>query len=101
MQYIINTKGILLTILVTIITIPTAIAIIQQYFHYQTAQAYPCVGEGTKEYCNGYHDGAVQADRDYKAGHDLDVSQHPCIGNNTKYCSGYNRGYSDEADFLG
>jgi hypothetical protein len=43
---------------------------------------------------------AVQARRNYKAGHDLDVSQHPCRGNNTQYCVGYNRGYSDEADFL-
>ena len=87
--------------LVTIIMISTAIAIIQQYLHYQTAQAYPCVGDGTKEYCTAYHDGAVQAYRDYKIGHDLDIGQHSCTGNSTQYCNGYNRGYSDEADFLG
>jgi hypothetical protein len=95
-------KGILLTMLVTIIMISTAIAIIQQYPpHYQTARAYPCIGDGTKEYCTGYHDGAVQAYRDYKIGHDLVLHPHPCKGNSTQYCNGYNRGYSDEADFLG
>lgn len=26
----------------------------------QTAQAFPCVGGSVKEYCTGYHDGAVQ-----------------------------------------
>jgi hypothetical protein len=87
--------------LVTIIMISTAIAIIQQYLHYQTAQAYPWVGYGTKECCTGCHDGAVQAYRNYKIGHDLDVGQHPCTGNSTQYCNGYNRVYSGEADFLG
>jgi hypothetical protein len=74
--------------------------IVLQQCH-QTAHAYPCVGGSVKEYCTGYHDGAVQAYGDYKIGHDLDVDQHPCKGNSTQYCNGYNRGYSDEADFLG
>jgi hypothetical protein len=33
---------------------------------YQTAHAVPCLGHSGNEYCTGYHDGAVQANRDYK-----------------------------------
>jgi hypothetical protein len=75
-----------------------AVTVLQQY--YLTAHAFPCVGHSRKEYCTGYHDGAIQARRDYKTGHDLDVDQHRCMGN-LEYCNGYNRGYSDQADFLG
>jgi hypothetical protein len=50
---------------------------------------------------NAYHDGANQAYRDYKTGHDLDIDQHRCTSNSNDYCNGYARGYSDEADFLG
>ena len=82
-----------------IIISATSITLLQQY--YQTAQAFPCVGHSTKEYCTGYHDGAVQANRDFKTGQDLDEDQHRCIHNSTLYCNGYNRGYADEADFLG
>jgi hypothetical protein len=77
----------------------TSITLLLQY--YQRAQAYPCVGGSAKEYCTGYHDGAVHAYTDYNTGHGLDLDQHRCTGNSTDYCNGYNRGYSDEADFLG
>jgi hypothetical protein len=82
----------------TIIMIYAAITALQQ--HNQTAQAFPCIGGSVKEYCTGYHDGAIQAYRDFNTGHDLDVDLHPCTGS-VDYCNGYNRGYGDEADFLG
>ena len=86
----------LLLLVTTIIIISaTSITLLQQ--HYQTAQAFPCVGHSAKEYCTGYRDGAVQAKRDFKTGQDLDIDQHPCTLNSTLYCNGY----SDEADFLG
>ncbi|MFL6376842.1 MAG: hypothetical protein ACJ72R_05205 [Nitrososphaeraceae archaeon] len=88
-------------LLVTIIMIPATISILQQQPYYQTAKAYPCVGGSAKEYCTGYHDGAIIAYRDFNTEHDLDTSQHPCTGNSTDYCNGYIRGYNDEADFLG
>ena len=67
----------------------------------QTAHAFPCVGGQVRKYCTGYHDGAIQAHRDFNTGQDLDIDQHPCVHNITEYCHGYNRGYNDEADFLG
>jgi hypothetical protein len=67
---------------------------------YQTAQAFPCVGHSAKEYCTGYHDGAVQANRDYKTGKDLELDQHGCTADDL-YCDGYSKGYNDQADFLG
>ena len=69
--------------------------------YHQTAHAFPCVGGQVREYCTGYHDGAIQAHRDFNTGQDLDIDQHPCVHNITEYCHGYNRGYNDEADFLG
>jgi hypothetical protein len=66
----------------------------------ETAQAFPCIGNNGKEYCTGYHDGAVQATRDYKIANDLDVDQHECTSGDL-YCDGYRRGYNDQADFLG
>ncbi|HJT47705.1 MAG TPA: hypothetical protein VJ729_05945 [Nitrososphaeraceae archaeon] len=66
----------------------------------ELAHAFPCIGDDAKEYCTGYRAGAIQAKADYKTGHDLDIDQRTC-SNNTKYCSGYTRGYNDEADFLG
>jgi hypothetical protein len=78
-------------------TIFAAITVLQQY--YQTAQAFPCVGHSAKEYCRGYHDGAVQANRDYKTGNDLDLDQRSCTAA-ALYCDGYSRGYHDQADFL-
>ena len=89
-----------LLLVTTVITISaTSITLLLQYN--QTAQAFPCVGDHVKEYCTGYHDGAIQAKRDFNAGLELDIDQHQCVHNNTMYCNGYNRGYSDEADFLG
>ena len=92
-------KQMLLTMLLAMaIIIFAAIPLLQKY--YKTAQAFPCVGQSTKEYCTGYHDGAVQANRDYKTGNDLDSDRHKCTDDNV-YCDGYSRGYNDQADFLG
>jgi hypothetical protein len=91
-------KKSLLVMLAMATMIFAAITVLQQY--YQTAQAYPCVGHSAKEYCTGYHDGAVQANRDYKTGNDLDLDQHRCTAA-ALYCHGYSRGYNDQADFLG
>ena len=68
--------------------------------HPKTAQAFPCIGDSGNEFCTGYHDGAIQAHRDFKSGNDMDVDQHPCTASKD-YCNGYDRGYSDEEDFLG
>jgi hypothetical protein len=91
-------KNSLSIILAAAIIIFVSITILQQY--YQTAQAFPCIGHNAKEYCTGYHDGAVQATRDYKIANDLHVDQHECTGSDL-YCDGYSRGYNDQADFLG
>jgi hypothetical protein len=85
----------------TSIVIISAIIIMLPLQYYQMAQAFPCVGHSEKEYCTGYRDGAIQAKRDFQASQDLDIDQHSCIRNITLYCNGYNRGYNDEADFLG
>ena len=90
-----------MTIILIMISAITAITIVLQQQYHQTAQAYPCVGGSAKEYCTGYRDGAVEAKRDYKTGHDWAIDQHPCTHNITDYCNGYIRGYRDEADFLG
>ena len=90
----------MILIMTVIMISATGIALLAIQYH-QTAQAYPCVGGSVKEYCTGYHDGAVLAYRDFNTGNDLAVDQHPCRGNSTDYCNGYIRGYSDEADFLG
>ncbi|HJT47063.1 MAG TPA: hypothetical protein VJ729_02685 [Nitrososphaeraceae archaeon] len=85
----------------TTIVIISAISIMLSLKYYQTAQAFPCVGHPQKEYCEGYRDGAIQAKKDFENSQDLDIDQHSCIRNITLYCNGYNRGYNDEADFLG
>ncbi len=90
----------MILIMTVIMISATGIALLAIQYH-QTAQAYPCVVGSVKEYCTGYHDGAILAYRDFNTGHDLDTSQHPCTGNSTDYCNGYIRGYNDEADFLG
>ena len=49
----------------------------------------------------GYHDGAIQAHRDYNSGDEnISLNQHKCTIN-PAYCKGYDRGYNDEMDFLG
>jgi hypothetical protein len=58
------------------------------------ARAFPCNGNNgnnRKEYCAGYHDGAVQAHRDFKTADDMDVDQHQCKGS-TEYCNEYDKG---------
>jgi hypothetical protein len=94
-------KWMLLLLVTTIIIISATTSITPLQHYYQTAQAFPCVGHSAKEYCIGYRDGAVQAKGDFKTGHDLDIDQHSCTHNSALYCNGYNRGYNDEADFLG
>ena len=89
----------LLHLVTTIIIISSTSITLQQ--RSQTAYAFPCIGDNVKEYCLGYHDGAIQAHNDFTTGRDLDIDQHNCIHNTTMYCHGYNRGYNDEADFLG
>jgi hypothetical protein len=81
--------------------VPSAMLLLLQQYP-QTAQAFPCIGNSGKEYCTGYHDGAIQAHRDFKTGDDMDVDvdEHRCTGIK-EYCNGYDRGYSDEEDFLG
>jgi hypothetical protein len=64
----------------------------------KSAYAFPCKGGTGEEYCSGYHAGAVQAYKDDKAGHVVNL--YPCIQSD-EYCSGYQNGYTDEAGFLG
>ncbi len=56
---------VVILIMAVIMVFATSIALLATLYH-QTAQAYPCVGGNVKEYCTGYHDGAVQAKRDLK-----------------------------------
>jgi len=71
------------------------------YLSHHKAQAFPCIGDTLKEYCMGYHDGAIRAHRDYNSGDDnISLNQHRCTIT-PEYCKGYDRGYNDEADFLG
>jgi hypothetical protein len=97
-----NAMLLLITITIIVIIISaTAITMLLLQYN-QTAQAFPCVaGHGGIDYCTGYHDGAIQARRDFNAGDDLDIDQHRCTHNSTDYCNGYDKGYDDEADFLG
>jgi hypothetical protein len=60
---------------------------------------FPCVGGSGKNYCTGYHAGAVAADNDDSAGRG--VGFHGCpAGHIAQYCQGYERGYNDEAGDL-
>lgn len=95
---IINYKCTFLSLVTTSVIFANSIMLLLEYP--QTAHAFPCVGDHVKEYCTGYHDGAVQATRDYKIANDLDVDQHECTASDL-YCNGYSRGYNDQADFLG
>jgi hypothetical protein len=62
---------------------------------------FPCVGGSGKNYCVGYHDGAVQADNDdNNTSRNLDVSLHPCIGHTPQYCQGFVKAYNDEVEDL-
>ena len=79
----------LVTTIIIIISTTTVTILLQQY--HQIAQAYPCVGGSAKQYCTAYHDGAVQAKRDFKTGKDLDIDQHSCTASDL-YCNGYSRG---------
>jgi hypothetical protein len=91
--------GIIIIMSITIITIMLNVPQQQQYGQ-AAAHAFPCVGDTTREYCRGYHDGAIQAHRDYNSGDDISLDQHRCTIN-PEYCKGYDRGYNDETDFLG
>jgi hypothetical protein len=82
------TTTVVVVIIISAIT-TIALSLLQQYA--QTAQAFPCNGNNGKEYCAGYHDGAVQAHRDFKTADDMDVDQHQCKGS-TEYCNEYDKG---------
>ena len=86
--------------MLAIIMFIAALALSEQHIH--KAQAFPCIGDANKEYCIGYHSGAIQAHRDYNSGDDNNIGsdQQQCKAN-PEYCKGYDRGYNDEADFLG
>ena len=87
-------------IIISITTVIFSLAILLEQYP-QEAQAYPCIGgEANKEYCIGYNIGAIQAHRDYSGVNDIGLDEHQCKGNHD-YCQGYDRGYNDEADFLG
>ena len=92
-------KRLLMMMLLAMATVIFATTTVLQQ-HYQTAHAVPCLGHSGNEYCTGYHDGAVQANRDYKTANDLEIDQDRCTGADL-YCDGYSRGYNDQADFLG
>ena len=69
----------------------------------KSSPPFPCAGGTGVEYCSGYHDGAVQADRDdaemSKGTGSVDVNKHlPCVNSNPDYCRGFIKGYDDEAD---
>ena len=71
----------------------------------KSSSPFPCAGGTGVEYCSGYHDGAVQADRDdaemSKGTGSVDVNKHlPCVNSNPDYCRGFIKGYNDEADVL-
>ena len=90
------------TIIISAASITALLLLLPQQYLQQIAKAFPCVGDNslTEEYCTGYHDGAIQAHRDFHTGHGLDLDQHTCTAS-VDYCTGYSRGYSDESDFLG
>ena len=72
----------------------------------KSSPPFPCAGGTGVEYCSGYHDGAVQADRDYaemsKETGSVDVNKHlPCVNSNPDYCTAFIKGYDDEANILG
>jgi hypothetical protein len=69
----------------------------------KSSTPFPCAGGTGVEYCSGYHDGAVQADRDdaemSKGIGSVDVNKHlPCVNSIPDYCRGFIKGYDDEAD---
>jgi hypothetical protein len=66
----------------------------------KSAYAFPCKGGIGDEYCNGYHAGAIQADKDDNANRNLDVSQHRCTSTIQRYCQGFVNGYNDEVGLL-
>ena len=71
-------SSVILTTTIIMMCAATTIAVVLllslQGQHPQTAEASPCNGDNGKEYCTGYHDGAIQAHKDFKTGDDLDVS---------------------------
>jgi hypothetical protein len=81
---------VILTTTIIMVSAATTIAVVLIQQYPQTAQASPCNGDSEKEYCTGYHDGTVQAHKDFKTGDDLNVDQHRCTGG-TEYCNGYKR----------
>ena len=79
-------------------TITTTISQFSSIDVVKSTYAFPCKGGIGEEYCSGYHAGAIQAYKDDKAGHVVNL--YRCIQSD-EYCSGYQNGYTDEAGFLG
>jgi hypothetical protein len=69
----------------------------------QHVQAYPCSGGSGKEYCNGFHKGAVQADKDFAnpGSGPGEIFDSTCpSGHSQTYCDGWNKGYNMESQAL-
>jgi hypothetical protein len=70
-----------------------------------TSSCIPCLGGSVKDCCSGYRKGEVHADKDdsnvgnVPAGGQIFSSMCPS-GHTPYYCSGWNRGYNDEAGVL-
>ena len=88
------------TVPFSIMSLTLLVSCLLLYLCPHKAQAFPCIGDTLKEYCMGYHDGAIQAHRDYNSGDDFSLDQHGC-SINPEYCIGYDKGYNDEVVFLG
>ena len=88
----------LLSVSIVGTTITTTISQFSSIDVVKSAYAFPCKGGTGEEYCSGYHAGAIQAYKDDKAGHVVNL--YRCIQSD-EYCSGYQNGYTDEAGFLG
>jgi hypothetical protein len=90
--------------IILVSTLTLAVIFIQLLGQQHQALAFPCSGGSGKEYCKGYHEGAVAADKDSDAmgspnSKGVDVDNHPCH-KSADYCAGFNKGYNDEAMLL-
>jgi len=77
------------------------IKLIECLFKLPVAHAFPCSGGSGKEYCSGYHKGALQADKDWAnphSGKEIFSSKCPS-GHTTEYCNGWTRRYDKESQF--
>jgi hypothetical protein len=92
-----KTKLVLVGFVLAIAYTCTTIVVLPQ------AHAFPCSGGSGKDYCSGYHKGAVQADKDFAnpGTGPGEVFDSKCPSGHTHtYCDGWTRGYDDEAKQL-